>query len=293
MPMLCDVEELVEREGAGQRHRDDGEAREIGRDGKLARGPRADGSRLRRARRPCRWPEMTWTLMSPAWRIRSWVTEPSQHSRQRGLSELADDDMGDIVLAGVADDFLGDVAARNGRRPRRRASRQGAASRQPVARPPRTGARVRGRLDVERRPGRAQPLGQAPAIADERRRARLLVDADQDPLAGRPGPGDGVRLHVGEQLLVDALGRAPQRQLPQRRQVAGREVVLERALGRRRDIDLALFSRWMRSPGVMSMISMSSARSMIESGTVSRTLTRVIWATTSFRLSTCWMLSVV
>ena len=43
-----------------------------------------------------------------------------------------------------------------------------------------------------------------------------------------------------EQLLVDALRGAPQRQLAQRRQVAGREVVLERALRRLRDVDLAL-----------------------------------------------------
>jgi hypothetical protein len=49
----------------------------------------------------------------------------------------------------------------------------------------------------------------------------------------------------------------------------------------------------MRSSGVMSMTSMSSARSMIESGTVSRTRTEVICATMSFRLSMCWMLTVV
>ena len=47
-------------------------------------------------------------------------------------------------------------------------------------------------------------------------------------------------LHVREQLLVDALGGAAQRQLAQRRQVAGREVVLERALGLLGDVDLAL-----------------------------------------------------
>ena len=37
-------------------------------------------------------------------------------------------------------------------------------------------------------------------------------------------------LHVAEQLLVDALGGTPQRQLAQRRQVAGREIMLDRAL---------------------------------------------------------------
>ena len=47
-------------------------------------------------------------------------------------------------------------------------------------------------------------------------------------------------LHVREQLLVDALGGAAQRQLAQRRQIAGREEVLQRALGLLGDVDLAL-----------------------------------------------------
>ena len=53
------------------------------------------------------------------------------------------------------------------------------------------------------------------------------------------GPGDGARLHVLEQLLVDALGRAPQGQLAQGREVGGREIVLERALGLLGNVDLA------------------------------------------------------
>ena len=54
------------------------------------------------------------------------------------------------------------------------------------------------------------------------------------------GPGDRVGLHVGEQLLVDPLGGAPQRQFAQRRQIARREIMLERPLGLLGDIDLAL-----------------------------------------------------
>ena len=49
-----------------------------------------------------------------------------------------------------------------------------------------------------------------------------------------------LRLHVGEQLLVDPLGGAPQRQFAQRGQVARREIMLQRALGLLGDIDLAL-----------------------------------------------------
>ena len=43
-----------------------------------------------------------------------------------------------------------------------------------------------------------------------------------------------------EHLLVDALGGAAQRQFAQRGQIAGREEMLERALGLLRDVDLAL-----------------------------------------------------
>ena len=46
--------------------------------------------------------------------------------------------------------------------------------------------------------------------------------------------------HVAQHLVVDPLGGAAQRQLAQRRQVAGREIVLQRALGLLADIDLAL-----------------------------------------------------
>ena len=49
-----------------------------------------------------------------------------------------------------------------------------------------------------------------------------------------------LRLHLGEQLLVDALGGAPQGKLAQGGQIARREEVLQRPLGLLRDIDLAL-----------------------------------------------------
>ena len=84
-----------------------------------------------------------------------------------------------------------------------------------------------------------QPVGDALGVAHEAGGARILADADEDPLARRPRPGDGVRLHVGEELVVDALGGPAERQLAERRQVARREIVLERPLGLLRDVDLA------------------------------------------------------
>ena len=95
-------------------------------------------------------------------------------------------------------------------------------------------------LDGDRGPGRVQPVGEALGVADEAGGARVLADADEDALARRPGAGDGVRLHVGEELGVDPLGGGAQRELAQRGEVAGGEVVRERAVGGARDVDLAL-----------------------------------------------------
>ena len=67
----------------------------------------------------------------------------------------------------------------------------------------------------------------------------MLVDHHENPLAGRPWARDGVGLHVGQELLIDALRGPPQRQLTQRRQVAWREVALDGALRRLRHVDLA------------------------------------------------------
>ena len=85
-----------------------------------------------------------------------------------------------------------------------------------------------------------QLVGEALGVADEAGGAGVLADADDDALAGGPGAGDGVRLHVGEELGVDPLGGGAQRELAQRGEVAGREVVRERAVGGARDVDLAV-----------------------------------------------------
>ena len=96
------------------------------------------------------------------------------------------------------------------------------------------------RLDADRGPLRVQPVRQPLGVAHQPGCARVFADANQDALARRPGAGDGVGLHVGEQLLVDPLGGAPQRQLAQRGQIARREIMLQRAFGLFGDVDLAL-----------------------------------------------------
>ena len=85
-----------------------------------------------------------------------------------------------------------------------------------------------------------QAVGKPLGVAHEPGGARVLAHADEEPLACGPRPWNGARLHLGEKLLVDALGGAAQRQLAQRRQIGRREEMLERALRLLGDIDLAL-----------------------------------------------------
>ena len=86
-----------------------------------------------------------------------------------------------------------------------------------------------------------QPVSQPFGVTHQPRRTRILAKANQDALARGPGTGNRIRLHVSQELLVDALGGAPQRQLAQCGQIARREIMLKRALGLLWNIDLALF----------------------------------------------------
>ncbi len=89
-------------------------------------------------------------------------------------------------------------------------------------------------------PAGAQPFGLTPGVADQGGAGGVLVDADQQPLARRPGAGNGVGLHVGQQLLVHPLRRASQRQFAQRGEVSRRKIMANRPFRGARDIDLAL-----------------------------------------------------
>ncbi len=154
---------------------------------------------------------------------------------------LADDDLGDVVGLGEIDDVVGDAAADAGKRQRLAAERfrEPHGVGQPVAL---LVAQLQAapRLDADRGPLRMQPVGEALGVAHEAGRARILAQAHQDALAGGPGPLDRIGLHVVEQLLVDPLGGAAQRQLAQRGQIARREIVFQRPFGLLGHIDLAL-----------------------------------------------------
>ena len=158
-------------------------------------------------------------------------------SRARGF---ADDDLGDIVGLREGDHVVRDAssAARQGDRLAAERLREPQRVRDAVAlllRP----LQAAPRLHVECRERRMQPVRQSLGIAYQAGSARVFAHTDQDALSRRPRTGDRMGLHVGEQLLVHALGRTAQRQLAQRCQVAGREVVLQRALCLLGDVDLA------------------------------------------------------
>ena len=141
----------------------------------------------------------------------------------------------------IADHIVGDAAIAGGQGHRLAAERLGE--------PQRVGDAVAlllgelqaaSALDIENHEGTMQPVGEPLGIAHQPGAARILADADGDALAGRPRTLDGMRLHFREQLLIDPLRGAAQRQFAQRRQIGRREEMLERALGLFGHVDLAL-----------------------------------------------------
>ena len=98
---------------------------------------------------------------------------------------------------------------------------------------------------------------------------------------------------VAPHLRVDALGRAAQRELAQREEVALAEEVLHGALGLLGQVDLALAQPLQQV--VRRKVDQHDFVGLVEhrSGTVSRTSTPVMPPTMSFRLSRCWTLTVV
>ena len=76
--------------------------------------------------------------------------------------------------------------------------------------------------------------------ADERFGAGRAGDRDEHTLAGLPRLGDAVALAVLLERLVDAVGNPQQRELAQRREVAGAEVVRERGIDLLGLVDVAV-----------------------------------------------------
>ena len=89
-------------------------------------------------------------------------------------------------------------------------------------------------------PRRIHHVGEALGGAHDRGCVVVGPDAGKDALARRPWALDRLRVHVVDEVGVDALGCPPHRQLAQRRQVLGLEEALARAIRHIRHVDLAL-----------------------------------------------------
>ncbi len=164
---------------------------------------------------------------------------PAPQLRPARAARFRDHDVGEVVGASVFDEALRRVGGRHG---------DGRAA-QPLGQPQTVGDAVAlglaeplrpCRLDMDRGPARTQPVGEAAGIAHHRVAARLHADAHQHALARGPGALDRMSAHIGDHLLVNPLRGAAQSELAQRGEVAVLEIILHRALGLLRQIDLAV-----------------------------------------------------
>ena len=153
---------------------------------------------------------------------------------------FANDDMGDIALLRVREEVVGNPPA---------ARKSDGLAAEPLGRSQRicdAGALSSGKslaarcFDIDGGPWRMQTVGGSFGITNQPRGSRVFTDADQDALARRPRSCNGVRLHMGAELVVNTLRGAAKRQLAKRGEVTGREEVFERVLCLIRDVDLAL-----------------------------------------------------
>ena len=103
----------------------------------------------------------------------------------------------------------------------------------------------------------------------------------------RPG------LHIGEHLFIDPLCSTAEGKFTQCIKVPLIEELLDRPCCHIRDIDFPVPQPLEKFRGGKIDNLDLDASSITRSGTVSRTSTPVIWATTSLRLSICWTFSVV
>ena len=165
-----------------------------------------------------------------------------QNLEPAGARRFADDDLGDVVGLRVADHVVGNVPVAGRQRDGLAAKRLGEAQRvgDAVALFVRK-LQAAPALDIERQPWAMQTIRQPLGVAHQPGAARVLADADQNAFARRPWALDGVRLHFGEQLLVDAVGGAAQSEFAQRREIGRRKEMLERALGLPGDVDFSFF----------------------------------------------------
>ena len=162
---------------------------------------------------------------------------PAKQLTEEAAMRAPDHDLSDILELGKTKKFRRQIAA--GQRLGLRAECFGELH--GVVPPPARGVIEigAGSFHRDRDPGRIHQVGKALGCPYDRRGNRIGSDAGQNALTRRPRPFDGLRLHARNQIDIDALGRAPQRQFAQSGQILRFEKALDSARGGVLDIDFS------------------------------------------------------
>ena len=150
-----------------------------------------------------------------------------------------------------------------------------------------------GGLDIYGAPRGIHPVCLPPGSPDQPFGKRAGADTDQHALPGSPRARDGTGLHVGEHLVVNPFRRTAEGKFPEGIQVALVEELLDGPGSHIGDIHFSFpqpleeFRRCKVDQFDLGRLIDYPVRNCL------RTMTPVIWATTSLRLSICWTFSVV
>ena len=149
----------------------------------------------------------------------------AQQARPAVFERFAEDDLRDVVLPREPQQRLANVRARRGNDLRAELPRE-----REVTREPRLSGFVgrASRVDVRGDPRGLHRRRQPSRVADELFRKRTRADRDEQPVAGLPRAGDGLRAHDVAQVAIDVLDDVAQRHLAQ----CGKIALLEKPLRR-------------------------------------------------------------
>ena len=179
------------------------------------------------------------TAISRERRTNSWVKDRRSRLAKKPDARAAQDDLREILAARETQQLPREIAG--GKPLRRGAKTLGQAQRVVDAFHARDiRLLLAGPLDENRGPFRVEGGRETRAGAHDAIGGKIRADADQQSFGGRPRAFDRVLAEIIDHLIVDALGGAAQGEFAQRREIAGREKILRRELGRLGNIDLPL-----------------------------------------------------
>jgi hypothetical protein len=162
---------------------------------------------------------------------------PPQNAAQGSRPRLAEHDLGDVLARRESEDLARIVAALQARRLPAQTLRQSEHLGEPIGAP--GVAALSDCLDCDGRPVRIEAGGELARASHDALRHFVRPDTSQQALGSGPRAFDRFLTQIVDHLVVDPIGGAAQRQLAQRRQIAGSEEVLGRPPRRLRHINLA------------------------------------------------------